>query len=201
MKLYYSPTSPFVRKVRVHMLETGLDAGVELITAAGHPIDPGTMPVGVNPLGKVPCLVRDDGPAIYDSRVITRYLDTLADTKLYPPEPTLWDTLTLEATADGMLEATLLIFMELRLRTPEQMSKDWIAGQWSKVSRSFAAIEDRWMDHLSGPLDMGQVAVAVACAYVDLRQPDRNWREDHPALSEWQTEFARRDSMILTQPQ
>lgn len=201
MKLYYSPTSPFVRKVRVHLLETGLDASVELITAAGHPIDPGTMPVGVNPLGKVPCLVRDDGPAIYDSRVITRYLDTLSETKLYPPEPTLWETLTLEATADGMLEATLLIVFEHRLRTPGQISQDWIAGQWAKVSRSFAAIEDRWLDRLSGPLDMGQVAVAVACAYVDLRQPDRNWREDHPRLSEWQTEFARRDSMILTQPQ
>lgn len=201
MKLYYSPTSPFARKVRVHLLETGLDAGVELVTAAGHPIEPGTMPVGINPLGKVPCLVRDDGPEIYDSRVITRYLDTLADTKLYPPAPTLWETLTLEATADGMLEATLLIVFEHRLRTPEQISQDWIAGQWAKVSRSFAAIEDRWMDHLSGPLDMAHVAVAVACAYVDLRQPDRNWRKDHPVLSEWQTKFARRDSMILTQPQ
>ena len=201
MKLYYSPTSPFVRKVRVHMLETGMDAGVELITAAGHPIDPGTMPVGVNPLGKVPCLVRDDGSAIYDSRVITRYLDTLSDTKLYPPEPTLWETLTLEATADGMLEATLLIVFEHRLRSPGQISQDWVSGQWAKVSRSLMAIEDRWMDHLSGPLDMAQVTVAVACAYVDFRQPDRNWREDHPALSEWQTEFARRDSMILTQPQ
>ncbi len=201
MKLYYSPTSPFARKVRVHLLETGLDARVELVTAAAHPIEPGTMPPGLNPLGKVPCLVRDDGPAIYDSRVITRYLDTLSDTKLYPLEPALWETLTLEATADGMMEAALLIVFEHRLRTPEQISQDWVAGQWAKVSRSLAAIEDQWMDHLSGPLDMAQVAVAIACAYVDLRMAERDWRKDHPQLSDWQTEFARRDSMILTQPQ
>jgi glutathione S-transferase len=111
MKLYHSPTSPYVRKVTVLILEAGIE-GVERVSAAGTPIDPGTLPVDRNPLGKVPALDRADGPTLYDSRVICRYLDARFGAGFYPPAPRLWDTLTLEATADGILDAALLMVYE-----------------------------------------------------------------------------------------
>lgn len=200
MKLYHSATSPFVRKVSACLIETGLHDRVERFAAAGNPINPGTMPVDVNPLGKVPCLVTDDGMVLYDSRVITRYLDALSPVKLYPEPPALWKTLTLEATADGMMDATLLMTFEKRLRAPEKQSPEWLEAQWAKVARALSVIEADRMDHLNGPLDMAQIAVAVACGYVDLRAGDRNWRAAHPLLSAWQTEFAKRDSMRATVP-
>lgn len=201
MKLYQSPTSPFARKVNVCLIETGLLDRVETVSARGNPIDPGTIPVEINPLGKIPCLVTEDGQVLYDSRVITRYIDDRAGGKLYPAPPHLWRTLTLEATADGMLEATVLMFFETFLRRSGQKSPDWIEAQWAKVERSLAVIESDWMDHLRGPLDMAQISVAVACAYIDLRAGDRDWRATHPGLSDWQTAFAERDSMRATVPQ
>lgn len=87
MRLYHSPTTPFGRKVMVLLLETGQIADVEVSSVAGTPTDPGTMPISENPLGKIPALVPDDGQAIYDSRVICRYLDDRAGGRLYPAAP------------------------------------------------------------------------------------------------------------------
>src|SRR6187401_544736 len=112
MRLFHSSTSPFVRKVMVTLHETGQLDRVELVPAVGTPMASGTMPVAENPLGKVPTLERPDGPALYDSRVITRYLDALGSGGLYPEAPRLWETLTLEATGDGISEAALLIVYE-----------------------------------------------------------------------------------------
>ncbi len=198
MKLYHSVTSPFARKVEVCLIETGLIDAVEFIAASGTPLAPNDVTIRVNPLGKVPCLVLEDGRSLYDSRVITRYLETLSDVKLYPDSALLWDTLRLEALADGMMEATLAISFENRLRAPDMRSQDWIDGQWSKVARAMAHLQTDWMDHLAGPLDMGQIGIAVACGYVDVRAGDRNWRAAYPVLSAWQVEFAKRDSMCRT---
>lgn len=87
MRLYHSPTSPFVRKVMVLLHEVGALDRVTLVPAAGTPLDPGTMPVDRNPLGKIPALERPEGPTLYDSRVITRYLDETLKAGLYPPAP------------------------------------------------------------------------------------------------------------------
>ena len=87
MRLYHSPTSPYVRKVMVLLHETGQIADVELIPATGTPVDPGSMPLALNPLGKIPALERGDGPALYDSRVICRFLDDRAARGLYPGAP------------------------------------------------------------------------------------------------------------------
>ncbi len=104
MRLYHSPTTPFGRKVMVLLVETGQAGEVEVVSTSGTPIDPGTQPLDVNPLGKIPALALDDGTALYDSRVICRYLDDRARAGLYPESPRLWRTLTLEATADGILD-------------------------------------------------------------------------------------------------
>ena len=200
MRLYHSPTSPYVRKVVVLLHEAGRLGDVTLVTAHGSPLDPGTAPVSQNPLGKIPALERADGPALYDSRVITRYLDAWAGAGLYPEAPRLWDTLTLEATGDGIMDAALLITYEARLRPEDKRLESWADGQWDKIARSVAALESRWMSHLSGRLDAGHIAVGCALAYLDFRHDARGWRADVPALAAWYAAFAERPSMRATVP-
>lgn len=200
MKLISAPPSPFVRKVRVVLLETGQMDDVEVISVATTPISTPDEVSTANPMGKIPALIRDDGPAIYDSRVITRYLDARAGAGLYP-EPRLWEVLTLEATADGIMDAAVLMVYEHRVRPPEKVFDGWLDAQWSKVERAVAAINTRWMSHLSGPFDMSHIAVGCALAYLDFRHPDRNWRKDNDALDDWFAVFSERDSMKATAPE
>lgn len=200
MKLYHAPASPFVRKVTVLLHEAGATDRVTLVPAAGNPLDPGTMPVDRNPLGKIPALERDDGPTLYDSRVITRYLDDLLQAGLYPPAPRLWDTLVIEATGDGIAEAAVLMRYEMHVRPEATRSPDWAEAQWTKIARALAALEDRWTSHLSGPLDMGQVAIGAALGYLDFRHGERYWRSAHPGLTAWYAAFRTRLSMQLTAP-
>jgi len=200
MRLYHSPTSPYVRKVMVVLHETGLLAQVDLIATAGTPVDPGSMPLGQNPLGKIPALERDDGPALYDSRVICRYLDALAGTGLYPADARQWDSLTLEATADGILDAALLMVYESRLRPADLRYDAWVEGQWGKIDRALDALETRWIDHLQGPLDMAQIALACALGYLDFRHDARGWRDGRPRLAAWADAALARPAMIATRP-
>jgi glutathione S-transferase len=200
LKLHQSPTSPYVRKVLVLLRETGQLADVEMADASGTPVDSGTMPLAQNPLGKIPALERDDGPALYDSRVICRYLDDRAGGALYPKAPRLWDTLTLEATADGIVDAAILMVYETRVRPEAARFAPWVEGQWAKIARALDAIEGRWMSHLNGPLDIGQIAVACALGYVDFRHEARGWRNGRPALAEWYAGFAMRPAMAATVP-
>jgi len=158
------------------------------------------MPVGRNPLGKVPTLERADGPALYDSRVICRYLDDLSGGRLYPGTPGLWQTLTLEATADGMMDASVLMVYEERNRPEERRHAPWVEGQWQKVARALDALESRWTSHLAGPLDAAQIAVGCALGYLDFRHAARNWRVGHPALAKWEASFAARPSMQASRP-
>lgn len=198
MKLHWAAASPFARKCHVCLMETGQEA--ELITRGGSPLATDNMPLQQNPLGKLPVLERDDGPAIYDSRVITRYLNAKAGAALYP-EARLWEVLTLEATADGLMEAAVLMVYESRCREESIRSSEWVEAQWDKIARGLDVIERQWMSHLAGPLDMGQIAVGCALAYLDFRHGDRDWRAAHPALAEWEAGFAKRPSMAGTMPQ
>jgi len=200
LKLYQSPTSPYVRKILVLLHETGQMQDVELVGATGTPVDPGSMPLAQNPLGKIPALERGEGPALYDSRVICRYLDDRAGGRLYPKPPRLWDTLVLEATADGMLDAAILMVYETRLRPENLRLEAWVEGQWAKIARALEAVEASWMEHLHGPLDMGQVAIACALGYLDFRHGDRDWRKRCPRLKAWYADFAKRPAMEATVP-
>jgi glutathione S-transferase len=200
MRLFHSPTSPYVRKCMVLLHETGTLDRVDLISVAGTPVDPGSMPLAQNPLGKIPALERDDGPALYDSRVICRYLDGLSELKLYPAEPGLWDTLTVEATGDGITDAAILMVYEVRVRPEDKRYAPWVEGQWGKIDRALDALESRWMDHLAGPLDMGQISIACALGYLDFRHGARAWRDGRPDLAAWFDVFAKRPSMRATLP-
>lgn len=200
MKLAYAATSPYVRKVMILLHETGQLDDVELQEGSGSPIAPNQLTVERNPLGKVPALERPDGPAIYDSRVICAYLDARAGDKLYPTGPRRWDTLTLEATGDGMTDAALLMTYESRLRPEELQMPEWVDGQWLKIQRACSVLNTRWMSHLSGPLDMGQISVACALAYADFRHGHRDWRTGNDGLATWYKSFCERPSMMATRP-
>ncbi|NHB76575.1 glutathione S-transferase [Rhodobacter calidifons] len=200
MKLYHAPFSPFVRKVMVLLHEAGATGRVTLVPASGNPLDPGTMPVDRNPLGKIPALERPDGPTLYDSRVICRFLDDQLKAGLYPAAPRLWDTLVIEATGDGIADAAVLMRYEMHVRPEPSRSADWAKAQWGKIARALAALEARWMSHLSGPIDMGQIAVGCALGYLDLRHAERDWRGPHPALAGWFAGFSSRPSMQATLP-
>lgn len=201
MRLYHSAASPFVRKVMVTLHETGQLDRVELVPAVTSPVAPGTMPPALNPLGKVPTLERPDGPALYDSRVINRYLDALAEAGLYPEGPRLWETLTLEATGHGISDAAVLMVYEDRVRDPAARSGPWVEGQWTKIARALDALEDRWLAHLAGRIDAGQIAVGCALGYLDFRHAARTWRAGRPGLAQWFERFDARPSMVATRPQ
>ncbi|MEL6642777.1 MAG: glutathione S-transferase [Pseudomonadota bacterium] len=201
MRLYFAASSPYVRKVTVTLHETGQIDDVEIVPAYGSPIDPQTAPVAKNPLGKLPTLERADGPALYDSRVICRYLNDRAAARLYPDAPRLWDTLTLEATGDGILDAALAMVYEKRLRAPDKQSPEIIDGQWSKVTRALDVLNERWMSHLSGRLDIGHIAVGCALGYLEVRHEDRDWRKGRDALADWYTKMCERPAMQRTSPE
>lgn len=199
MKLYHSHTSPYARKVVVLIAEAEIN-GVEIALAAGTPISPDPSVVSRNPLGKIPALERDDAPTLYDSRVICQYLDDKAGAGLYPTGPRRWDTLTIEATADGILDAALLMVYETRIRPEGQRYEPWVEGQWSKIDRALDVLETRWISHLNGRMDMAHIAVGCALGYLDLRHGSRQWRAARPHLATWEALFAARPSMQATVP-
>lgn len=200
MLLYHSPTSPFVRKVEVLLRESGLDDRVRRETVGGNPIDPRNMPVHLNPLGKIPALALDDGRVLYDSRVICRYLDQRAGAGFYPATEALWDVLVVEALADGITDAAVLMVYETRLRPEPIRFAPWVEGQWQKVARGLDEMERRWLPLLQGPMTMAQIAAGCALGYLDFRHPERGWREGRPGLAAWEEGFRARPAMAATVP-
>ncbi len=200
MKLYHSPASPFVRKVNVLLHELGKADAVELAAVQTTAFASDAGLVASNPLGKLPALERPDGTTLYDSRVICAYLNDLYDGKMYPVGNRRWETLTLEATGDGIMDSGVSMAYETRLRPEGQQSQEWIEGQWAKVARAISVLNARWMSHLHGPLDAGQISVACALGYIDFRHGARNWRQGNDALAAWFKTFESRASMQATLP-
>jgi glutathione S-transferase len=198
MELLGSPASPFVRKVCVMIAEAGI-VDVPLVQVAASPLGGEDRLNTANPLGKIPALTRPDAPTLYDSRVITRYLDATYGAGLYP-EARLWDVLTIEATADGIMDAAVNLTYEKRFRASEIQFAQWMDGQWTKIARALDALEGLWLSHLNGPLDMGQIAVGSALGYLDFRHDDRGWRNGRDGLAAWYAAFANRPTMQATKP-
>lgn len=200
MQLMMSPASPFVRKVRVLLRETNLLDQVEEVEVTTAPLATPDELASANPIGKIPTLVRPDGPALYDSRVICRYLDQMSDHASLYPQGRIWDVLTLEATAEGVMDAAVLITYDGRFRDEDDKAIAWRDGQWAKILRALDVLESRWTPLLTGPTNMGQIATACALGYLDLRHSDRGWRDAAPHLAKWYDAFATRDSMVQTAP-
>jgi len=202
VKLHYSPASPFARKVRVVAIETGREGEIELVDVRPTPVAPDESTVAENPLGKIPCLVTDDAGALYDSRVIAEYLDGRHDRqRLFPaPGPERWTALRRQALGDGIMDAAVLARYETAVRPPELRWDGWTEGQTLKWRRTLDRLEGE-APGLGETVDIGTIALACALGYLDFRFPGDGWREGRPQLAAWFERFARRDSMVRTEPE
>jgi glutathione S-transferase len=188
MILRSSPSSPFVRKVRIAVSLLGLDDRIEVRETDLN--DPADTIRAQNPLGKIPALVLDDGTTLYDSRVILEYLDHHAGGgRIIPREPKArFAALRLQALCDGVLDASVLLVYESRYRPPEMEVKSWVERQQDKVKRALAALEAS-PPKLDALPDVGQIALACVLGYLDLRFGGE-WRKNHPKLVAWHDAFA-----------
>ncbi len=201
MKLFYSPPSPFARKVLVLAHETGVIDQIDATTIALTPTAPNADLVAENPIGKIPTLLLNDGTPLFDSRVICEYLDGLHQgTKMFPTEGHLrWKTLTLQALADGILDAAILIRYEAFLRPEQHQWPDWIENQQLKVSRSLDQLENHW-ENWESSVNIGTIGVGCVLGYLDFRFSDEDWRSRCPKLAKWYSDFSARPSMQATPP-
>jgi glutathione S-transferase len=199
MRLTYAPTSPYVRKVVVLLHETGQVDDVELIPVVTTPMAPADAVRTANPLARIPALERSDGPTLYDSRVVCAFLDDRAGGRLYPDGAARWDALVLEATGDGMMDSGVSMSYENNFRPADKQWPDWLEAQSGKIRSACKALNDRWMSHLQGPLDIGHVSVACALSYIDFRHPGIGWRDGNDGLAAWHKAFESRPGMVATQ--
>lgn len=201
MKLRYSPTSPYVRKVVVTAMETGLDDRIERVETDVW--DPSSDIGTDNPLGKVPALVTDDGAVLCDSPLICEHLDSLhAGTKLIPAEgPERWRVLNLEALGDGIMDSAVSRIIEIRMR-PETLRWDgWLSRQRGKIDQALDVVEAQADGgSLDGPVNLGTLTLGCALGYLDFRFPDDRWRDGRPALARWYETFSQRPSMQASRP-
>ena len=202
MKLIGSLASPYVRKVRVVLAEKKLECQFELenVWVAETRINE------VNPLGKVPCLIMEDGQAMIDSRVMVEYLDTLTPVcKLLPPNGRdRADIKCWEALADGVADAGVLMRLERTQRAPELQSEEWIARQMKKVHLGVAELARKLDDspYCAGiHYTLADVAVGCALGWLAFRFPEIDWRGDHPNLARLFDKLSERPSFRDTVPQ
>lgn len=201
MTLFYSATSPFVRKVMVLLHETGQLADVALQEVALSPVTPHADVNNANPAGKIPALRLADGSLLYDSRVILDYLDQRqTGPSLVPAGQARWTCLTLAALADAALDAAVLIRYETFLRPADKRWEDWLHSQQDKIERALARFERAVATELSNTFDLAAISVACALGYIDLRQPGLNWRQRYPQLATWYAKTSQRPSLQATQP-
>ena len=198
MKLYYSPTSPFVRKINVFAIETGLDKQIEWVKT--NPWLAEDILTAENPLSQVPTLITDDGMVLYDSSVICEYLDSLhSGEKLIPQQgEARWLALRLQALADGILDAGILRFLE-RKRTADKQSIEWDTMHKKSVQRSLDYLENT-LSEWGDKLDVGVLSIACVLGWLDFRLADEDWRASHPKLTHWFAQFSKRTSLIQTMP-
>jgi glutathione S-transferase len=202
MKLFGTHTSPYVRKVRMVLAEKKLDYELVLedVSAADTKIQE------VNPLGKVPCLVMEDGSALYDSRVIVEYLDTLTPVgKLIPPsgreraEVKCW-----EALSDGVLDAAILVRLEETKRAAAQQSSDWKRHQMGKVQAGLEAMSTKLANKPfcnGNQYSLADIAVSTALGWLSFRFPQIDWRDAYPNLGRLYDKVSERPSFKETLPE
>lgn len=192
-----SAASPFVRKVLVMVKEAGM-TDVVFETVKASPMGGDAHLNAANPSGRIPVLLREGDSPIFDSRVITRFLDQHAQAGLYP-ESRLWEVLTTEAAADGMIEAVVAMVYEKRFRPETHWYEPWYEGQWAKVERALDYFETQ-VPSFDQALDMGQIAVGAGLGYLDFRQGQFDWRATRPNLTAFFDRLSVRPSFKDTFP-
>ena len=196
MKLYYSATSPYVRKVMACAITRGLEGRIQ--TQASNPHASPADLVADNPASKVPCLVMDDGLSLYDSPVICEVLDSVGDAPALFPAlgAARWRALKFQAMGDGILDAAVPCRGELA--KPKEAARDaQIARFKAAMSRTVDALET---DPPHRHVDIGSLAVACALGYLDFRFGAEPWRPGHPKLTAWFEEFSKNPGIARTVP-
>jgi len=203
MKLIGAVTSPYVRKVRIVMAEKKLD--YQFVTEDVWSAD--TTITQSNPLGKVPCLVMEGGEALFDSRVIVEYVDTLSPVgKLIPPSGReRAEVKTWEALADGLLDAAILARLEATWpgRKEGERSQAWIERQMKKINDSLVAMERALADRqycTGNHMSLADIAVGCALGYLDFRFASLDWRSEHAQLAQLYERLAQRQSFKDSAP-
>ncbi|MEN9560289.1 MAG: hypothetical protein RLZZ502_1500 [Pseudomonadota bacterium] len=199
MKLINAKASPFGRKVMLSAHELGLTDKITVQEEMANPVNHNPVIIAHNPAGKIPCLLLDNGEALFDSRVICEYLDHLAGGgKLFPRNDKRWAVLRLMSVADEALGAALLVRYETVMRPENLRWQDWQTGQMKKIDQSFALLE-KSVAQLA-EITIGTLTVGAFCGYLDFRFPQHDWRSANPKLAAWYAEFSQRPSMQATRP-
>ncbi|WP_428491902.1 glutathione S-transferase N-terminal domain-containing protein [Rhodopila sp.] len=196
MKLYYSPTSPYVRKVVACAIFRGLDGRIEKHTTNPH-ASPADL-VADNPLSKVPCLITDDGLSLFGSQVICEYLDSLGEElPLFPAHGApRWRALMFQSLGDGILDAAVPCRGEQG--RPQEAARDaQIARYKMAIGRAVDTLE---ADPPHKHIDIGSITVGCALGYLDFRFASDEWRNSHAKLSAWYEAFAENQGMAQTAP-
>ena len=193
MKLFHAPASPFARKVMACAIARGIEGRITLAPISG---EAGEL-VAHNPLGKLPCLVTDDGIALFDSRVICEFLDTVGEVfPLFPDHGQRMRALRFQALGDGISDA--LVLRRGEQGRPSEAARDAVINiQRAKVERSLAVLEE---DPPVNHVDIGSIAVGCALGYMDLRFANEPWREAHPKLAAFFEAMMQRPCMLRTLP-
>jgi len=198
MTLHWSPKSPYVRKVMVCAHELGLTDKLELVRSVAAMLKPNAAIMAVNPLSKIPTLVREDGSVLFDSVVICEYLDALAGGTLFPRTgEARWQALRWHAFGDGLLDALILWRNERERAVPLQPLLDAFER---KVRASLALLESEADALMRAPLSIGPITVACALGYLDYRFDTLGWRALAPHLAQWHGEITQRASFQATAP-
>ena len=197
MTLHWSPRSPFVRKVMIAAHERGLNQHLRCVRTVVHPETPHEDLLADNPLSKLPTLVLEDGSALYDSRVISEYFDTLGTApRLFPQESgTRFAALRDQALGDGVLDLALVWLLE-RGKSMERQSSVLIAACRRKLIACLDRMESDIGTIAQRPFDIGHLSLGTALLYLDFRFEVENWRKDRPALTAWHALFNARPSVF-----
>lgn len=194
MKIFVSPTSPYVRKCLVVAHELGLTDRLQLVRAQAHPIQRDRTLVALNPLAKVPTFIANDGQVLYDSRVICEYLNDMGDGDLLPAiGAERWEILALQALGDGILDAALLVRYEDSARPESLRWPEWRAGQLDKIETCLQYLEGH--QSLLERINLGTISVGCSLWYLDLRFSEIAWRSRFAGLAHWYSAFSERQSM------
>lgn len=201
MKLYYGKLSPFVRKVMVLAHEKNIVAQLELVPVKLTPVEPDGNLMKVNPLGKIPALVIDDGTILIDSPVICEYLDEASGgTRLLPGRGVgRWHALRLTSLADGMLDAAMAVRIE-GLRPAGTQWPQWTSAQQLKVDNALDALASSAFEPSCNQITLGEIAAGCALGWLDFRMPEFDWRCGRHSLAGWYAAFSQRPSMLATAP-
>lgn len=199
MTLFFAPTSPFVRKVRVCAAELGMEDAIALRDCAPNRLKPDAELAAANPVAQAPTLVTEEGVALYDSGVIALYLDELSGGRLIPAGPARWTALVRHSLADTLIESGQLLRYETGVRPEAARWPDWTASLERKILAGVDAV-DAAAAEMGDAVDLGTISLACALAYLDFRAPQIDWRAGRADATIWFEGFAARPSMLATEP-